>query len=483
MDYIRFVNSRDIREYLYDIGYKLSGEQKLFVVYNSYRTPLDEKIEALKNLLQEEDENVKLRNPHYWRDDDSVFKKEISLHALTAGIIENYETLLFKLKETEPCCFYELSTYEDGDDNYSRKGYFPSFEAAYSYCRNYCLSNDSDEEFYAFKIRKQYYEGSIDQKWGNVEDKYAEACFNCQGQLLNITDNLVLSSDRYDYSTDGLFFYLPVPFKKGDIVITCKETFLRGSTNGFMYDQDQREPYVLQGDFFPDEKLNNGVDSSDINVSCIYLNRFSDSCAVVSEVNVHTYDIEYYRKPLTGRNRILKLIGSIIKKDGVFDWDELMWANSLMRAEALYQDTKQYCSNLNPLLNYYLGDAKEKKKYRDDPFYYYKEADYLHLDESVKIWLDDEREAPEGYVHCHSVNETIKLIKECERNTVYISELNLDHDLGEYAKDGGDAIKLLDFLSQRETFYRVELHTANPVGRANMLRMINRYWPDNKNET
>ena len=363
------------------------------------------------------------------------------------------------------------------------EGYFPSYEAAYTYYKNYCLSNDTDEDLYAFKIRKQFFEGAIDTKWGHVEEKYAEACFNRQGQLLKITDNLVLASDRYDYSCDGLLVYLPMPFKIGDIVVTCKERLLNGCTNGFMYDQDSKEPYVLQGHFFPDEKLNIGMDSSDINVGCVYLNKFSDNCSVVSEVNVHTYDIEFYRKPLTGKNRILKFISSIIKEDGVFDKHELMWANSLCRAESLYQDTKQYCSNLNPLMNYYLGDAEVKKKYRGDSFYSYKEDDYLHLDEAVKIWLDDEREAPEGYRHCHSVNETIKLIKDCERNTVYISELNLDHDLGEYAKDGGDAIKLLDFLVQRETFYRVELHTANPVGRANMQRTINRYWPVNKEST
>ena len=27
------------------------------------------------------------------------------------------------------------------------------------------------------------------------------------------------------------------------------------------------------------------------------------------------------------------------------------------------------------------------------------------------IWLDDIRKAPQGYVHCHSVNEAIDVIK------------------------------------------------------------------------
>jgi len=55
--------------------------------------------------------------------------------------------------------------------------------------------------------------------------------------------------------------------------------------------------------------------------------------------------------------------------------------------------------------------------------------------------------------------------------------LDLDHDLGDYAQFGGDAIKILDYLAEREIFYPIEIHTANPVGRANMERMIDRYWP------
>lgn len=45
------------------------------------------------------------------------------------------------------------------------------------------------------------------------------------------------------------------------------------------------------------------------------------------------------------------------------------------------------------------------------------------------------------------------------------------------ARFGGDAIKILDYLAERETFYPIAIHTANPVGRANMERMIKRFWP------
>ena len=91
----------------------------------------------------------------------------------------------------------------------------------------------------------------------------------------------------------------------------------------------------------------------------------------------------------------------------------------------------------------------------------------------MKIWLDDTRPAPKNYVHCHSVNEAIKTIID---NCFNIELLNLDHDLGDFYNDGGDGIKLLDWCIENNFFPNVILHTANPVGRMNMERTIQRYW-------
>ena len=94
----------------------------------------------------------------------------------------------------------------------------------------------------------------------------------------------------------------------------------------------------------------------------------------------------------------------------------------------------------------------------------------------MKIWLDDLRLVPQGYEGVKSVNDAIALIEKAEESGIDIEVLDSDHDLGDYCSDGGDAIKLLDWLAERETFYPVVIHTANPVGRENMNRMIARYW-------
>ncbi len=93
-----------------------------------------------------------------------------------------------------------------------------------------------------------------------------------------------------------------------------------------------------------------------------------------------------------------------------------------------------------------------------------------------KIWLDDMREAPEGYIHCHSVNEAKRKIAEREEKHDVIDVIDCDHDLGDYAADGGAGIKPIDRPAERKTFYHVALHTVNPVGRENMRRTIERYW-------
>ena len=91
----------------------------------------------------------------------------------------------------------------------------------------------------------------------------------------------------------------------------------------------------------------------------------------------------------------------------------------------------------------------------------------------MKIWLDDIRPAPEGYIWCKSVNSAKRMIESAREN---ISVLDLDHDLGDYAYDGGDGIKLLDWFVETQRFYPIRIHTMNPVGRENMVLLVKRYW-------
>ena len=120
----------------------------------------------------------------------------------------------------------------------------------------------------------------------------------------------------------------------------------------------------------------------------------------------------------------------------------------------------------------------------------------------MKLWVDDVREAPEGYIWCKSVNEAkeaileqeerVKILNEkyhiaVENNLTYYIEqfsgaisyntidlIDIDHDAGDFVNDGGDYIKLLDWLEETGRNYPIRIHSMNPVGIENMRRIIER---------
>lgn len=98
----------------------------------------------------------------------------------------------------------------------------------------------------------------------------------------------------------------------------------------------------------------------------------------------------------------------------------------------------------------------------------------------MKLWIDDVRPAPEGYFPCLSVNDAKKIIQELEglaKIDPFLYEITLidiDHDAGDFAHDGGDFIKLLDWLEETGRNYPIRIHSMNPVGAENMRRIIQR---------
>lgn len=94
----------------------------------------------------------------------------------------------------------------------------------------------------------------------------------------------------------------------------------------------------------------------------------------------------------------------------------------------------------------------------------------------MKVWVDDVRPAPDGYVWCKSVEDFVVLAT--RKGYGAIEELSLDHDAGDYAKYGGDFIEILKLLEYIEYFcdfrvkFPINIHTMNPVGAQNMRAII-----------
>lgn len=88
----------------------------------------------------------------------------------------------------------------------------------------------------------------------------------------------------------------------------------------------------------------------------------------------------------------------------------------------------------------------------------------------MKLWIDDIRPAPDRYVWCKSVNQAKRVF--CKGYEIEM--IDIDHDAGDYASDGGDYIKLLDWLEEFGYDGYIHIHSMNPVGVENMRRIIQR---------
>ena len=92
----------------------------------------------------------------------------------------------------------------------------------------------------------------------------------------------------------------------------------------------------------------------------------------------------------------------------------------------------------------------------------------------MKLWIDDCRPAPTGYTLCRTVNSAKHRIEMAEFTGEQIELIDIDHDAGDYACDGGDYIELLDWLEETGRSYPIKIHSMNPIGVANMRRIIYR---------
>ena len=92
----------------------------------------------------------------------------------------------------------------------------------------------------------------------------------------------------------------------------------------------------------------------------------------------------------------------------------------------------------------------------------------------MRIWVDDIRPAPEGYVWVRSVSDARKIIEIANGNKEIIEIIDLDHDAGDFAYKGGDYIRILDWLEETGRNYPIRIHSMNPIGVQNMRRIIER---------
>ena len=87
----------------------------------------------------------------------------------------------------------------------------------------------------------------------------------------------------------------------------------------------------------------------------------------------------------------------------------------------------------------------------------------------MKLWIDDIRPAPDGFIWCKSVNQAKAAI------TAYEHQYSCDNILIDLDNNAADYFKILDWLEEKnivDTGYFFKIHSKNPVGIMKMEDII-----------
>ena len=95
----------------------------------------------------------------------------------------------------------------------------------------------------------------------------------------------------------------------------------------------------------------------------------------------------------------------------------------------------------------------------------------------INIFLDDVRNAPEGYIRTWTVEETVMMIFQ---NQGGIDILSLDNDLGLDQLEGYKVLDWMESIVHSDPNFilpdQIRVHSANPVARKRMEVIIQKLW-------
>lgn len=319
LDIYKFINSRDIREYLKNINYNFSTLEVAWIVWKSKYTTLKEKHDAWNEIIA--------TMPDCTIEKRSNTLPQPSLHRYLEKIMEIENKYIEAVQVDEPECFY-FYTYTPDEEWYQGQptpNYSECFKAAVASC--YYESETKDISNYRIRIRKV---------WFNGEDEKLGLEVTTTGEVLKVLYDDFKSVEELeilDQGFDGMWFDFPNPFKRGDIIYNPA----RFSRADFECDYG---PCVLEEEIplrrcVEHLKKSGGADCSDMTVDGLFQH---EDGTIFAECTANYMNFEYYRGELDGKKRILKAISNYLK--GEISLELLLASYHTILAEEWAKDTR-----------------------------------------------------------------------------------------------------------------------------------------------
>lgn len=375
MDLFRFIDSKDIREHLRQMGYSFTAPEAAFLVWQCRSTTLKEKIAAWREIIE--------TMP------DCSMVERMNMDAIPSvhKFLEQYIALMKRLLENFYCEEHAVysygGSYRDGsdfDEEYDRlypdvtscvagllnDEVIPWASEAEHAVEDYLQTIENREckslppypvslfEIASIRLKKRSLTSPVDCITLILNDRLEPVAIDTFGQFLTKEEeNLLLTFQ-------GMWFAFPTPFKRGDIVFPCSErkhTFYsqHGSAAGNR-PLPPDELYVLdslptwgseemrQNGFAPDSNkvkssdrwlrnLTRNGDTSDLSFSAYYIYQKS----VIKEIEGNYLLLERYNGPLSGEHRLLGAVSKLLT--GRIEPDIFLNLFEVIQAEEQWKDT------------------------------------------------------------------------------------------------------------------------------------------------
>ena len=200
-----FIDSKDIREYNRDTQF--TPIEQAVLIYYSRGTTIEEKIAAWKDLLAIYSEGI-----FEIKQFISGEITRITIRQILTETIAIYENTLAQRKRTDgvvfEAVFYE-SDFPDNRDAY----YFPDYNSALAYIEKEKKYYLDDEDLCKCNTQARIAIKEFDTRPGSDSVFY----FDNKMRIINLSPGDCVLSDK-EFLISDLYIYVPLPFKKGDIL-------------------------------------------------------------------------------------------------------------------------------------------------------------------------------------------------------------------------------------------------------------------------
>ena len=291
MDILRFVNSKDIREYLKKTDYEFNTLEAAFLIYFRKGMTLKERHDAYNELIDTmPDMSPKDNLAHCgWQ------RYEDSIHACLKKHMDNENQLIEEYMKAEKGAVY-IEMY-DADNRRIDRNWFPydtlftDKNEAEEYIKEYTKDDDGELKRYGIIL-----------KTDNPGRSYM-VNKNREGEILSIDAN-PYPEENLGWQIEDMWFGFPTPFKKGDILINPTRPGTDSYAGGpFVFRETSADMYRESGKA--------GYDYTDMTAYGTFIAKDGSICGELT----HDYmSLEYYPKEkLTGEKRILIALSNFKK--------------------------------------------------------------------------------------------------------------------------------------------------------------------------